>query len=288
MKKIHIYSIVLSLVGVMCFGQQAFADTKNEGSKYLTEIGINHLEKGEYEAAAHEFSKALMLDPGNVQAKMKLNEMGISHGLYAGAQTRSSQMVDLSQHVIQYKQQVARLMLEKREMMAKFQELLLERDTVIVKSRAEKLEKEILTQELEKMAQKNQEQHDAHVRQIEDIEGMYVNKVNNMRNDIDYHTTMARRVRLDQKARVLEDKEEYYRDIVTQFSRAVDQLAQYEDKLNKMDDQYVDLKHKVSKVRAMDTDMLAFFEKNIDEQQSAIEDLKDKMVIDAVELGRTK
>ena len=55
---------------------------QNPSANYLVEIGELELKRGNIDYAVHEFSKALLVEPGNKEALYYLNHLGYAKGLY--------------------------------------------------------------------------------------------------------------------------------------------------------------------------------------------------------------
>lgn len=58
------------------------AGAENQGADFLVKIGKSELKKGRVKDAVHEFSKALLLEPGNEEALHQLWELGYPGGIY--------------------------------------------------------------------------------------------------------------------------------------------------------------------------------------------------------------
>lgn len=286
MKIIHMWGISLIVLGFIFFVQPVCADSKYGAAQFLTEIGIQHYERGQIDEAAHELSKALMLDPGNKKAKEYLAQIGITDQVYKGAKNKSTELVRLARSVKDYENQVAALMLEKKILENKLNQVMLERDTAGQIAVAHDLEKDLLQVKLDETAKIFDKSEEAKMRQLAIIEDMYAQKINDLENSADYQSSLMLSQRMADRERLVREKEQYYRDIVIQFSRAVDRLTDYEKELKEIDNKYFEMNHKLTVTRAMDHDLLSYLEGNLDEQRKTIEDLKDKLVIDAIELGQ--
>jgi len=75
----------------------------------LIDDGKKSFEAGDYRAAIHQFSKALLVDSKNKEALDYLRQMGLSGGVYGNAKTQLEQISDLGQEVNGYRGQVADL-----------------------------------------------------------------------------------------------------------------------------------------------------------------------------------
>lgn len=71
---------------------------RKEGGNYLVSIAKTAYARGQYEDAAHEFSKALLVDPENKEALEGLRAMGIDRGLYADVRTSLTNTVEISRN----------------------------------------------------------------------------------------------------------------------------------------------------------------------------------------------
>jgi len=91
-----------------CLSLPAFAAISMV-SEDLFKQGKIYYDKGNYPKAVHEFSKALMADPKNTQAKRYLNTLGIKGSLYGRQKSRVTQVAELSEKIIKYKAKVVDL-----------------------------------------------------------------------------------------------------------------------------------------------------------------------------------
>ena len=142
MNRIYTYMIGLFMgislsIGVVSI---APADTTNEGSDYLVEIGKMYFDKGQKEDAAHEFSKALLLNPENLDAKKYLNQMGLKEGLYKPTRTNLTEAVEAPQKIKVYEQKMAQLQQEKVAREAMFQQVESDRDRLLKDNKAKEEE----------------------------------------------------------------------------------------------------------------------------------------------------
>jgi len=288
MKTIHMWGICLIVLGSIFFVQPVNADSEYGSAQFLTEIGIQHYERGQVDEAVHELSKALMLDPDNQKAKEYLAQMGLTDQIYKGVKNKSTELVRLARSVKDYENQVAALMLEKKILENKLNQVMLERDTAGQIAIAHDLERELLQAKLDETARIFDKSEEAKMRQLAIIEDMYAQKINDLENSADYQNSLMLSQRITDRERLAREKEQYYRDIVIQFSRAVDRLTDYEKELKEIDNKYFEMNHKLTVTRAIDHDFLSYFEGNLDEQRKTIENLKDKLVIDAIELGQKR
>ncbi len=81
----------------------------------LLETGKGFYEKGYYSRAIHEFSKVLLVDPDNVEAKAYLAKLGLKEGLYGRQITPLQQVGRLGQEIVGYQGQVSTLADEKAQ-----------------------------------------------------------------------------------------------------------------------------------------------------------------------------
>ena len=76
-------------------------DLTNRGKKYLNE--------GNLTMAIHEFSKAILADPQDQEARYYLRKLGLKEGLYSWEETPLSSMGQLTEKVYRYKQKMSQL-----------------------------------------------------------------------------------------------------------------------------------------------------------------------------------
>lgn len=79
----------------------------------LINSGKEYYQKKDYFNAIHEFSKALLVEPGNKEALNYLSKMGMSGGFYGHPNRQLSQIADLAADAAQYKTDFDDLTVEK-------------------------------------------------------------------------------------------------------------------------------------------------------------------------------
>ena len=87
MKKITLFipSIIFTVLTLISIPVQA--NTSVMAAQYLTDLGKSYYDAGQEDEAVHEFSKALLVDPHNIEAISYLHKMGFNQGLYPGLKT---------------------------------------------------------------------------------------------------------------------------------------------------------------------------------------------------------
>lgn len=115
MKKTYIFILTAVLLLIAAPTQ---AQSGNTGANFLVEIGERELENGNIEAALHEFSKALMLDPNHPQALEYVRRHGLDRGLYGGIRTNQTDIVDMAGKVVESRAQVQRALDEQSRLLA--------------------------------------------------------------------------------------------------------------------------------------------------------------------------
>jgi len=120
-------SIKISMLAAICLVLFSvpfvFAKSNNEGSKYLFQTGLRAIERGDYQAGIHEMKKALMIDPTNEEVRLKLEDLGVSEGFYTGSKTHLSQLAEMSLEIVERKNKIERLEIEKAAIEYKFKML---------------------------------------------------------------------------------------------------------------------------------------------------------------------
>lgn len=84
-------TVILASVLTLCLCVPPAHAGGNAGADFLVKMGKRSLEKGDEKDAIHEFSKALLLDPGHSEAHRYLVQLGCPGGLYPkgqGVQTK--------------------------------------------------------------------------------------------------------------------------------------------------------------------------------------------------------
>ncbi len=116
MKKINpIYSMIIVLTMVAAFPAKP-AVAANAMAELLVDTGLRELEKGDKDAAIHEFSKALMLEPDNQEARRQLKLLGLDEGIYADSPTAVGRKSHSNSAVNRYRAQIAQLQNDKAQL----------------------------------------------------------------------------------------------------------------------------------------------------------------------------
>lgn len=107
MKRKSFLLIAVASLIYMCGADQAMA--QHPGAQYLVEIGESYQRKGQIDEAVHEYSKALIIEPNNQQAKEHLKALGFDRGLYKPQETNLTRAVYGNQQVDLYQEKVDQL-----------------------------------------------------------------------------------------------------------------------------------------------------------------------------------
>jgi len=146
MKKI----IFLTLCALMVSALQAHAGS-NPAANYLVQIGESSYAKGNMEDAAHEFSKALILDPANFKAVQHLKEMGYPQELYARPATSAGRIGELTREVERYRQMLAHIEDQRAGINAQLQQLGREHEGVVQDNQIKQEELKDVQKQVERM-----------------------------------------------------------------------------------------------------------------------------------------
>lgn len=137
-------SLVVMLMLTSYNGQAA---AENAGADFLVQTAINELKKGNKAGAVHEFSKALMLEPGNELAQAYLRELGYEQGLYANSPTAVANMERSRAVNAEFSDKMAQLQRDKEFLNQQIEHLLDEPDerpSQYIRRQARKLEREVV------------------------------------------------------------------------------------------------------------------------------------------------
>ena len=146
MKKI----IFLILCALMVLAVQARAGS-HPVSNYLVQIGESSYAKGNIEDAAHEFRKALILDPANFKAVQHLKDMGYSQGLYSRPDTSAGRIEELTREVELYRQMLAYIEDQRAGINAQLQQLGRTHEGVVQDNRVKQEELKDVQKQIEQM-----------------------------------------------------------------------------------------------------------------------------------------
>lgn len=98
-------------------------DVRKIGADFLIDLGKKYHEAGDAQEAVHEFSKALLIDPNNAEAKKYLAEYGLSEGLYKPAKLKNSERISLGDQVNGFTQKISELEVDKLVLETTFDKL---------------------------------------------------------------------------------------------------------------------------------------------------------------------
>jgi len=117
------FCFLLSIVMVISMVQNIHAETTSIVSEYLTEEGKNLYESGNADEALKSFSKAILADPNNEEAKEYLKEMGIEEGLYNQPISPTQRIINLKGEVDNRKEEILDLEIKKNEQDIKYNQM---------------------------------------------------------------------------------------------------------------------------------------------------------------------
>ncbi len=119
-------NVIILLIAVFVFSPSyVSANLQAEEAQVLINLGKSLQKSGDIAGAVHEYSKALLADPDNQEAKALLAQCGFSRGLYKPLRTKTIEMTqDVSLMPTQhYSGQVAKLNEDKSVLDSRFQNM---------------------------------------------------------------------------------------------------------------------------------------------------------------------
>lgn len=93
--------------------QEGAKETQDPSSAFLLDLGEKAYSKGRTQEAIGEFSKALMMDPTNEQAKKRLKDLGVKEEALLAIHPQSVSLADLSEQINVNEGQIQQLQEEK-------------------------------------------------------------------------------------------------------------------------------------------------------------------------------
>jgi len=245
--KTLILLLLVGFVGGMTIVSSAEARRQNEAAAFLIKVGRSFYERGRVEEAMKEFSKALILDPDNKQAKNYLRKMGLSDGMYTSPKTYSSQIADLSRHVTNYKINNDILSEERKEAEQKALELEKDRNQIHLAKQVKALEVDVMNtkirdaeKESQRLANNYQHQARAQKKEWKEIENRHLVKIENL-NDI----CSIQEKKLDIHQASLSDKTNQLMVLNEKLQEVSDIFAKYEYHLTRLEEKYAQLQEKI-------------------------------------------
>lgn len=221
-----VHICLAAAVGLALFCPRAVSASENAGANFLVELGERDLKKGDLKQAIHEFSKALMLDPGHEKARAYLREYGFEEGLYSGAVTRLAEADSFARKMKTAKDAAVEKEVELAQIRTALDKIKAHRDHL---SR-ELTDKNLKLYDMQAQAGKLKAEMDARDRRFEDqvsqLEGLYaaieqeMAKVREQEADYPGRTGDSGRIHayeneliaLQQEHNLLREKEHQYRE----------------------------------------------------------------------------
>lgn len=204
--KIRILIIILLMMIGLSLSASAMA---NLGmiSEDLLKSGKESFEQGDYQKAIHQFSKALLADPKNLEAKQYLNTLGLKDGLYGRQSSTISQMSTLSQDLMKYKARVAVLEQETTRQYQTNQNLIQEKENLNQYIEEREEEKSLLAEELGTVNAES-EAKQKHIQELESLAKQKEREIFSLNTDV-----YVLKDRLANKLALVKDQNSQIRDL---------------------------------------------------------------------------
>jgi len=214
------------------------AASKNVGAQFLMKVGYSFYEQGRLDEAIHEYSKALMLEPRNQEAKAFLGQFGLEKGLYAtGTRTSRDKIVKLGEDIKGYKDKVSVLSGQNKAYEAQVNELQKQRDSLFQAKMANELEKELVQEKLTFFKKTLEEYEIDSAKEIEEIEDFYSDKMVEMREALVLKQKMSV---IKAEPKKLSEKE--LDALNNRILTLVERSAGYEEQLAILNKRYLELR----------------------------------------------
>ncbi|MCA9400207.1 MAG: hypothetical protein KC713_01170 [Candidatus Omnitrophica bacterium] len=149
MEKRFLIGILICLIVNAFPMTSAHASTRTDGADFLVDIGERYYQKEQFDEAIHEFSKALLIDPQNQEARDYLRAMGVSQGLYKPLRTKHSEAVDLANHMKQHQGSLGDLEQERVAIEYRLSRLQQEKDQLAEANLTKSLEMKVLKDKID-------------------------------------------------------------------------------------------------------------------------------------------
>lgn len=260
--------------------------SENTGSDFLIEIGNNEKANGNLKGAIHEWSKALMLDPTNEEAKRNLREAGLEEGLYSGAETHHSRIADMSKKLDEYKYKVAKLEKQKEAMEVKLG--LIELENRNLANQSDDLYEANMAKEAEVLGLSEKVmaavvEKDQAAQRIAELEGNHNYEKHALKSAME----AQRNEMIKAQLKFLEQSEAEHAFYTSHYDEVKDALA-HEDTLAELTYNYQNADAQLAKAKASNDNLMNVVEDYLYVRSSELEGLKNQYVASEIELTESQ
>lgn len=161
--------------------QASIVWAENAAASFLVDIAKSHLEHGQVQEAIHEFSKALLVEPDNQEAKQHLERLGLSQGLYHATLTSQAKEIRARQENEIYKEKLASLEQRNKSIEGQIKELETRQQSLNEENQIKDLESSVVQVKIKTTAETYEQQLKNKNDKAAKIEADYLAKVNGLK-----------------------------------------------------------------------------------------------------------
>ena len=172
MRKIILILTVIPAFFMMTNSSLSLAQSQNDAANFLVDIGERAYREGKIEEAAHEFKKALMLDPNHRKAKQYLENLGIEAG-YVSPESYEAKVIHLTQDLKKFEQKAERLEQEKKDTEHRLAHLQSKGEDLYRSNLAKEMELSLVQEKAQKVSSEASYQAQAYEQRTQELKGYY-------------------------------------------------------------------------------------------------------------------
>ena len=269
MKKIT-YILAMCFTVLLINPHLSFSEGKNDAADYLVEVAIRDYQKGDLKQAAHEFSKALILQPGHPVAMKYLNKMGFEKGFYPKEDQAETQQA----HLKSFEQKSTQLEKDKSLLEAKFEQLSREHAQLQELYMAKDLEIELIEGRMAQRGDVTEEQRQKQLAQIQQIEDFYSQRYKELK-----YVNKELQARPEQIVKEVPNEE---------YMSFLKNAYDYENKMAELSDKNHRLQARMSAQRSHEDNVFGLIEEYVYIRRNEINRLGDELIYKEMELAKSQ
>jgi len=295
-----IYLVILAGL-LLAWPSDLWAKSRSNISNYLTDEGKKYYKKGDTSSSIHNFSKALLVDPGNDTARDYLRKMGLENGIYNPQEPPVMRIALLGQQVRSYQDKVNDLSRINQEQAAVCDELGSDNDTLCRAVHTKQGEVEQLNTQLNLVEDQRTQDRAMDQKTIQHLE----DDLNDHEQQLDSYGRVIRKHSrvIDQQGQYLNQKDEKInnlnKEVIFVKTDSLNDYADYQRRLLRQSSQYKDeilaLQQKLSGIHTDDVqgrqdvqDEIAALEGLLHKKEQEVTDLKDQVLVKDLKLAKAE
>ena len=273
----------LTLSGAKSFAGSMIAEDKVKDGKAF-------YEEGDYQRAIHEFSKALLVDPNNKEAREYLHKMGLEDGIYGRQNPPLKQITEMSTEIKGYKATVSDLEKDNQAKDELAQSLQAEKDNLAAMLQAQKDENAAALAQAEKIKQAADERVDEVQKQAQNVEQASQARIKEI---VRLHTDLyALKDRVLKAENTVRTKEQQWLEtkaaLKDRIKTDTKKKLEYERKMLAMEEEYNLYKHQTLQSDLETKRQIEELQDNLRDRVSAVDYAQDRLAVTGYKLSETQ